>query len=117
MYKLFKSWSEWASFMLESLKGFGLGILHILWGIVNGIASLAVALWDLMVGFTSKYPKLMLMLSATLMFLIWLGTFVSLRTTAVAAEDQRDSISYQYGLLLDQMETVQHVASNDTTGQ
>ena len=64
--------------------------------VLMGLLSLFRAMWRFMSRQVGKYPSVALGGFLVAVFLVWLLTFASMRARAVGAEEQRDSISYQY---------------------
>ena len=93
---LFHSWHQWKVCMVSALKNAAWGITKIISGIFLGIISLIVWLWHLACKWVGKHPNIALGGFIVVAVLVWVLTFVSMRSRAMGAEFQRDSIAYQY---------------------
>lgn len=93
---LFDSLRQWRVCIFAGCKNFCWGLVRIISCIILGVLSVIRAVWRVMVGFVRKYPNIALGISIAVCILVWMLTFASMRARAVGAEDQRDSISYQF---------------------
>ena len=95
---LFDSFHQWVVILTAGLGSLFFGFTRIIYCIVFGFLSIIVWVWQRICRFVSKYPNIALGTFIVLIMLVWLFTFVSMRTRAVGAESQRDSISYEFHL-------------------
>ena len=93
---LFDSWRKWKNFFLEGAKSFAFGFCRMVAAIVLGFLSLFRWLWRCLCNFVSANPKTAIVMFVVIIGVIWLLTFVNMRCRAVGAENQRDSIAWQY---------------------
>ena len=93
---IFESFKEWWSFTRNGFAKFGLGLAKIVASVVLGIASVMVWLWRKCVSLVGKYPNIALGTFIVITCIVWLLTFVKMRSRAVGAESQRDQIAWQY---------------------
>lgn len=75
--------------------------------VVVGIASVFRALWLRSVRFVGCYPSISLGGFLVIVVLVWVFTFARMRARAVNAEDQRDSVSWQFTKYKEQHEILQ----------
>jgi len=99
--KVIYSLEDWKIFAEISIRSFFLGILRPIWLIIVGVISLCNYLWKLSLKFVRKNPSYAVVVFVIVVFMTWLLTFVSMRTRAVGAEFQRDSISYELSRYVD----------------
>ena len=93
---IFKSFSEWRKFLWKAVKNLLIGVINTLISLVMGIVSVLVYLWQVACRFIGRNPGISLGAFFFLMFVVWTLTFVSMRTRAIGAESQRDSICWKY---------------------
>lgn len=90
------SFIEWKTMTKESLVYLAKGFVGLTLSLFSGIISLCRAFWRFLVRCVGNYPSVSLATFLTALFLVWVVTFATMRARAVVAEDQRDSIAYQY---------------------
>lgn len=93
---LFDGWKQWKVCFMAGVEKFLWGICRIITAIILGIASVFAWLWRCICSFVSNNPKVTLCAFVVIAALVWLLTFVNMRCRAVGAENQRDSIAWQY---------------------
>ena len=93
---IFGSWRHWMHSFLAGVKNLLFGLCRILFAIILGVVSLAVHSWRLLCRFIGRNPNIALGTFIVIAVLAWLLTFVSMRARATSAENQRDSIAWQY---------------------
>lgn len=94
--EMFKSFSEWFG-CVKSAASHLLKVVSLSFRIVFvGMLSVLHALWRFLAKKVEKYPSFALGSFLVVSILVWMLTFVTMRARAVGAEEQRDSISYQY---------------------
>lgn len=93
---LFDSWHQWKVCFLSGCKKAAWGIGRIITCLLLGVLSVIRWLWRLLVGFVRREPAISVGAFVVMACLVWVVTFVSMRARAVGAEQQRDSISYEY---------------------
>lgn len=93
---LFDSWRQWRVCFVSGVKKMCWGFMRIVTCIILGIVSFLVWLWRVTCRFISRNPDLSLGAFCLLLFFVWLFTFAHMRTRAVSAEWQRDSVTYNF---------------------
>lgn len=93
--KLFETRKDWWTYTYKSTSGLVVSVFRLLWSVINGLLSLLVWLWRLLVRFVGRNPDIALGAFIVIAVVVWLLTFVGMRARAVGAEHQRDSISYE----------------------
>lgn len=93
---VFKDFTEWWKYLTKAALHLGKGIARILFAVTFGLTSIVVHLWRKACGFVGKYPNIALGGFIVITGIVWLLTFVSMRSRAVGAECQRDSIAWKY---------------------
>lgn len=94
--KPFESVSSWWSCLKSAAFSLAKGVVLLLKSMILGAASLFLALWRLLSRCVGRYPSFALGAFLSLVFLVWLVTFMTMRARATGAEAQRDSISWQF---------------------
>lgn len=94
--KIFMSWQSWKVCFVAGVKNMFWGIMRIITAILWGFVSLLVYLWKQCCCFVRSFPDIALGMFIVISFLAWLITFVYMRSRTVTAENQRDSIAWQY---------------------
>lgn len=93
--KLFYSFMEWKKYTLSAIRNVLVGLLRIVWAILNGIVSLVAGVFRSIGAFSRREPRAMLViiiLFACILF-AWMMNFVNECSMRVSAEYQRDSLS------------------------
>ncbi len=72
------------------------GVVRFFHTLVMGIVSMFVKAWRWTARMVSAYPDIALGGFIVCLILVWVATFVGMRTRAVGAESQRDKIAYEY---------------------
>ena len=93
---LFESFRQWRVCMASGVRNACWGVTRIVTGFILGIVSILVWIWRVCCRFVGKYPNVALGGFIVIVFIVWMLTFVKMRTRAVGAEHQRDSIAWQY---------------------
>ena len=93
---LFETWKSWKVCFLSGVKNFLWGLARIVTCIIFGIISLLVWLWNCACRWVGRHPNVALGGFIVVAVVVWVLTFVSMRTRAVGAELQRDSIAWKY---------------------
>ena len=88
----FKTFQEWLECAQDAVVHLFMFIVLMLRAMFVGLTSLSFAIWRLSVRWVGKYPSIALGGFLVAAFFVWFLTFVSMRSRAVIAEDQRDSI-------------------------
>ena len=94
--RYFISFNEWMGCVKDAALHFSNFLLLTGRFVLMGLLSLFRAVWRFMSRQVGNYPSLALGGFVATVFIVWLLTFVTMRARAVGAEEQRDSISYQY---------------------
>lgn len=104
--EMFKSFSSWRTYTEVAIRTFCVGVGCLIVSVVIGIASVFRALWLRSVKFVGNYPNIALGGFLVAITLVWVVTFVRMRARAVIAEDQRDSITWQFSRYKEQHEII-----------
>lgn len=94
--KTFDNFSDWLQYTKIAALHFYKGVSRLALSVVNGTASLLVALWGRLVRCVGGYPNIALCAFLVIVLLTWVMTFVSMRARAVGAEDKLGAVSYEY---------------------
>ena len=94
--KLFDSFYEWRLCVRDAAVHIARGLWMTARVLIMGLASLLRAIWRLLVRWVGSYPNIALGGFLVASLLIWMVTFMLMRARAVGAEEQRDSIAWQY---------------------
>lgn len=92
---LFENFRQWRVCFCAGVSKMVWGICRIITAIVLGIVSILVWLWRKLIDFVGLNPKFSIITAVIAIVLVWLFTFVNMRSRAVGAEHQRDSLSYE----------------------
>lgn len=92
---LFENFRQWRVCFCAGVSKMVWGICRIITAIVLGIVSILVWLWRKLIDFVGLNPKFSIITAVIIVILVWLFTFVNMRSRAVGAEHQRDSLSYE----------------------
>lgn len=92
---LFENFRQWRVCFCAGVSKMVWGICRIITAIVLGIVSILVWLWRKLTDFVGLNPKFSIITAVIIVILVWLFTFVNMRSRAVGAEHQRDSLSYE----------------------
>lgn len=92
---LFENLRQWRVCFCAGVSKMVWGICRIITAIVLGIVSILVWLWRKLTDFVGLNPKFSIITAVIIVILVWLFTFVNMRSRAVGAEHQRDSLSYE----------------------
>ena len=92
---LFENFRQWRVCFCAGVSKMVWGICRIITAIVLGIVSILVWLWRKLTDFVGLNPKFSIITAVIVVVLVWLFTFVNMRSRAVGAEHQRDSLSYE----------------------
>lgn len=112
---LFDSWHQWKVCFLSGCSKFLWGLLRIITCVILGILSIIRYLWRLFVAFVRRNPIIAIGGFVTVIIFTWLLTFVQMRSRAVGAEHQRDSLSYELSKFTQMYDSATYVITNDTT--
>ena len=93
---IFESWHSWQVCFLSGVKKLCWGFGRIVTCIILGVVSVVVWLWRMACKFVGNYPNVALGTFIVIAAVVWLLTFVSMKSRAIGAEHQRDSIAWQY---------------------
>ena len=93
---IFESFNEWWQYIKKSLWYLLKGVTTIILSVVCGVFSFLLYVWRSVCRFIGKYPNIALGGFIAIAAIVWLLTFVKMRHRAVSAEEQRDSIAWQY---------------------
>ena len=93
---LFESWHSWKVCFLSGVKKTAWGIGRIVTCIILGIISIIVWLWRCAVNCVKQNPQIALCAFLIVVFLVWLVMYASSKAERLGAEEQRDSIAWQY---------------------
>jgi hypothetical protein len=93
--RLFYSFKDWRKYILSAIRSVFVGLLRIVWSIVNGVVSLVVGIFRSVDSFSRREPNAMLVIVAlfTCLLFWWITNFLNERAMRVSAEYQRDSLS------------------------
>lgn len=94
--KQFQSFREWRVCVRDAARHLLAGFIGVARAVFVGIGSLLFALWRFLSRQVGRYPSFALGSFLVAILLVWVLTFVRMRARAVGAEEQRDSLSYQY---------------------
>ena len=112
---LFDSWHQWKVCFLSGCSKFLWGLLRIITCVFLGILSIIRYLWRLFVAFVRRNPIIAIGGFVAVIIFTWLLTFVQMRSRAVGAEHQRDSLSYELSKFTQMYDSATCVITNDTT--
>ncbi len=112
---LFDSWHQWKVCFLSGCSKFLWGLLRIITCVILGILSIIRYLWRLFVAFVRRNPIIAIGGFVAVIIFTWLLTFVQMRSRAVGAEHQRDSLSYELSKFTQMYDSATYVITNDTT--
>lgn len=112
---LFDSWHQWKVCFLSGCSKFLWGLLRIITCVFLGILSIIRYLWRLFVAFVRRNPIIAIGGFVAVIIFTWLLTFVQMRSRAVGAEHQRDSLSYELSKFTQMYDSATYVITNDTT--
>lgn len=94
--KVFESFAAWREYFLAAARTLLRGLCTVLWSLALGIVSIMVYAYRSVVAFCrrERTAAIIIAIIGILVCAGWLGTFVRERSERVAAEYQRDSLSY-----------------------
>lgn len=92
---LFENFRQWRVCFCAGVEKMVWGLCRIITCIVLGIISIFVWLWRKLIDFVGINPKFSTITALVIIALVWVFTFVKMRSRATGAEHQRDSLSYE----------------------
>ena len=118
---LFDDWHQFKTCFLAGCEKFIWGFCRIITATILGLLSLIRYLWRLLIESVTKYPKSTIIVGLMAILLVYGYTYTRMKAKLVAAEFNRDSISYRlskyeamYETDTDSVIVIKHNSKNDT---
>ncbi len=92
---LFENWQQFKDYLLIGCQKFVWGFCRIIAALFLGLVSLIRAFWQLLVRLVAKYPKVAIVFGVMAILFVYGITYTRMKAKLVAAEFNRDSITYR----------------------